>query len=99
MIARFAGAVLGLLAFAVTIVAGLWVRNPVTVTLSRSILATLVFCLIGLVLGTMVQLVVAEHERERLAEIRNRYRDKPEEPPPAETGTGPEPGGSAPAVT
>ena len=51
MVARFAGASLGLLAFATTAVAGLYVGNPPTVTLSRSILALFAFCLIGLLLG------------------------------------------------
>jgi len=97
MIARFAGAVLGLLAFAVTIIAGLCVRNPVTVTLSRSILATFVFCVIGLVLGAMIQLVVAEHEKGRRAEILDRYRgeSKDLDAPAAEPEAAPEQGAAA----
>ncbi len=75
MVARFAGASLGLLAFTITVTAGLLVQNPVHVTLSRSIFALLVFCLIGLVLGTVAQLVVAEFERGREAEIRKRYHE------------------------
>ena len=75
MVARFAGASLGLLAFAVTIVAGLYAHNPPMVTLSRSILALFTFCLIGLLFGRAAQFVVAEHERSRRAEIERRYRD------------------------
>jgi len=65
MAPRAVGAALGLLAFSTTIVSGLWVRNPVTVTLSRALWAMLVFCLIGLVLGWAGELVVREHIRER----------------------------------
>ena len=68
MIARFAGAILGLLAFTITAVAGVWVQNPVTVTLSRSILALVAFCVIGVVLGTAAQVVVREHEKQRKSE-------------------------------
>ena len=79
MIARFAGAGLGLLAFTITAVAGVCVQNPVAVTLSRSILALLAFCVIGLVLGTAAQLVVSEHEKQRESEILRRYRESPAE--------------------
>lgn len=75
MVARYAGAGLGLLAFTITVVAGLLVRNPVTVTLSRSILALFTFCFIGFVLGTVAQMVVAEREKKRESEIRKRYSE------------------------
>lgn len=75
MVARFAGASLGLVAFIITITAGLLTRNPVEVTLSRSIFALILFCLIGLLLGTAAQLVVAEYEKNREAEIHKRYHD------------------------
>ncbi len=74
MIARFAGASLGLLAFTVTAVAGLYVKNPVSVTLSRSILALFVFCSIGVVLGAAAQKIVSEHHAKRKAEIKKQYR-------------------------
>ena len=73
MAARYAGASLGLLAFTIVVTAGLIARNPVTVTLSRSIFALFLFCLIGLVLGRVAQVVVAEHEDNREKEIRKRY--------------------------
>ncbi len=74
MIARFAGASLGLLAFSTSTVAGLYVGNPPTVTLSRSILALFAFCIIGLLLGKAAQTVVAEYECNRRAEIERRFR-------------------------
>ena len=77
MVARYAGAGLGLLAFTITVIAGLLVQNPLTVTLSRSILALFTFCIIGLVLGTAAQMVVAEHEKQRESEIRKRYSGAP----------------------
>ncbi len=74
MVARFAGAGLGLLAFTITIVAGLFAQNSVAVILSRSVLALFLFCVIGLVLGTAAQVVVAEYDRNRESEIRKQYR-------------------------
>ena len=73
MVARYAGASLGLLAFTIAVFGGLVTRNPFSVTLSRGILALFVFCLIGLVLGHFAQMVVSEHARKREAEIRARY--------------------------
>jgi len=78
MVPRYAGASLGLLAFFITITAGLWVRNPVEVILSRSILALFVFCFIGLLLGGAAQMVIAEYERGRESEILKRYREATE---------------------
>ena len=75
MIARYAGASLGLLAFAIAVMGGLATRNPFTVTLSRGILAMFVFCLIGLVLGRLAQMVVSEHETKRETEIRAHFAD------------------------
>lgn len=72
MIARYAGASLGLLAFTIAVFGGLVARNPFTVVLSRGILALFVFCFIGLVLGHFAQRVVADHARTREAEIRAR---------------------------
>ena len=79
MVARFAGASLGLLAFATTLVAGLSVGNPPTVILSRSIFALFTFCVIGLLLGKAAQSVVTEYERTKTAEIERRHCDYPAE--------------------
>ncbi len=65
MVSRFAGATLGLLAFAVTILAGLWAGNTVTVVLSRAIGALFIFCFIGVALGAAAQAVVNEHRKRR----------------------------------
>lgn len=78
MVARLTGAALGLLAFAVTVISGMIVENPVTVTLSRSILAMFIFCLLGMVLGAAAQAVVAEHESQRVDEIKRRHREEVE---------------------
>ncbi len=75
MIARFTGGTLGLLAFTITIIAGVYVGNPVMVTLSRSIWALLVFCCIGLVLGAAAGLVLREHEVSRKREILQEFRE------------------------
>jgi hypothetical protein len=83
MVARVVGASLGLLAFTVTIVAGLYVQNPATVTLSRGVLALFVFCVLGLVLGGAAQIVINEHRDKREEEIRAQYREEPVEPNPA----------------
>ena len=78
MVARLTGAALGLLAFTVTVISGMIVENPVTVTLSRSILALFIFCLLGMVLGAAAQAVVAEHESQRVDEIKRRHREEVE---------------------
>lgn len=74
MVARFTGAGLGLLAFAITVTSGLLVGNPIEVTLSRSILALILFCVLGLVLGGTAQCVIAEHHRQTEASIREQCR-------------------------
>lgn len=82
MIARFAGASLGLLAFTIAVLGGLYAHNPITVTLSRSILALILFCVLGMSLGTAVQMVITEYEKRREEEIRSRYRSDVTEPSP-----------------
>ncbi len=61
MISRYAGSCLGLLAFMITVSAGMAVGNPFGVTMSRAIWALLVFCALGMVLGACAQSVVHEH--------------------------------------
>ncbi|MCG3129775.1 MAG: hypothetical protein FLDDKLPJ_00510 [Phycisphaerae bacterium] len=65
MVSRFLGAGLGLLAFAVAGIAGIVVGNPIEATLSRSLLALVVFFAIGRLLGGAVELMVEEHVRGR----------------------------------
>ncbi len=74
VVARYAGAALGLLAFTITIITGLLAQNPVSVTLSRSLLALLLFCLLGLALGTAANMVITEFETSGQADIRKKYR-------------------------
>ncbi len=78
MVPRLAGASLGLLAFCITVTAGLWVRNPVEVILSRSVIALFIFCLIGFLLGGAAQMVITEFEKDRGSEILKRYREDSE---------------------
>lgn len=70
MVVRLTGSALGLFAFSVTMIAGLWVGNPVAVTLSRSILALFVFFLLGIALGGAAQTVLNEHQARREEELR-----------------------------
>ncbi len=77
MVPRFAGASLGLLAFAITIVAGLYVQNPATVILSRSIFALFVFFVVGFVVGAAAQMVLSDRHRQREAELQERYKNDP----------------------
>lgn len=70
MIARFSGATLGLLAFSVAILGGLWVGNPATEILSRAIWSLVIFCALGLVLGAAAQAVVEEYARKRFDAVR-----------------------------
>lgn len=84
MVARFAGASLGLFAFTVAVIAGIYVQNPVSVTLSRGIFALFLFCGIGLVLGAAAQVVVNEHEHKRESEILEEYRDDKKDSPKPE---------------
>lgn len=65
MVSRYTGACLGLLAFAIAVVAGLSVKNPPTLVLSRAVWALAVFCIIGLLLGIIAQAVLSEHRRRR----------------------------------
>jgi len=86
MVARFAAASLGLIAFTITVLAGLLTHNPVTTTLSRSILALFLFCFIGFSLGKVAELVIAEHQRKKEHELLERYRDLVR--PPEDTKSG-----------
>jgi len=79
MIARYTGASLGLLAFTIVIVSGVFAQNPITVTLSRSLFALFTFFVIGLVLGGAAQMVVNEHRSNTHESIERRYKAVQEE--------------------
>lgn len=66
--ARTAGAQIGLLAFAVAIVAGLYAGNPPTVILARALWALLLGALIGHAAGWACKLVLRDYlQRRKLA--------------------------------
>ena len=75
MVARFSGAGLGLLAFAVTTTTGLIAQVPADVTLSRSIRALFLFCVIGLLLGSVAQRVIDEHRKAEESRIETRFEE------------------------
>jgi hypothetical protein len=79
MVVRLTGSALGLFAFAVTMVAGLWVGNPVPVTLSRSIFALFLFFIIGIALGGAAQAVLNEHQAQRERALRERIEETAKE--------------------
>lgn len=83
MIGRYTGGILGLLAFFVSIVVGLWAHNPVTVILSRAIWALCVFCVIGLVVGGAAQFVINDYARRRYKEV---LAEPDETPSPKQDG-------------
>lgn len=63
------GAVLALLAFAVTIIAGVAVGNPATTTLTRALWAMAAFYLLGTVLGHIMNRVIDEYAIRRKKEL------------------------------
>jgi predicted lipid-binding transport protein (Tim44 family) len=66
---RVTGVCLGLLAFAVTIIAGLLVGNPSMTVLSRALWAMASFFALGCVLGYVSQRVIDEHAVRRHKEL------------------------------
>lgn len=61
MIARFAGGMLGLLAFGASAVIGLAVGNPPLVVATRALWALAIFCIVGLAVGAAAQAVINEY--------------------------------------
>ncbi len=82
MAPRSSAAALGLLAFSVSVLAGLWARNPVAAILARAIWAMIVFAFIGLLAGWAVSIVLAEHAAEKEKALRT-SEDSPAEADPA----------------
>jgi len=74
MMARRAGAMLGLLAFSVTVSGGLIAGNPVMHTLQRGLVALFLFSVLGFALGWAAHLVIREYERSREAEFEKRHQ-------------------------
>ena len=92
---RTTGAQIGLLAFAVAIVAGVYAGNPATVVMLRALAAMLAAALVGQVAGWTAKLVLRDHlqrrklriDREHFEAIRNMTGTS--EPDAAETGSEP----------
>ena len=89
MIVRFSGATLGLLAFSVAILGGLWAGNPVAETLSRAIWSLVVFCALGLAVGAAAQAVVEEYARKRFDAVRAETEPTAEAPDTEQADEGP----------
>ena len=58
---RLSGAALGFFAFAITVLRGLAVGNPVEVILQRALIAMLLFCVLGLIVGWIAFRVIDDH--------------------------------------
>lgn len=68
MVARIIS-MLGLFAFAVTVIGGVIVQNSFSYTLSRALLAMLLFSGVGLVVGCCAERVVREYQKRQHEEI------------------------------
>lgn len=79
MVPRLAGASLGLLAFAISILAGLFAGNPAPAVLSRAILSLFAFFVVGLVLGAAAQRVLMDRYQRREQELVRQYQSSAEE--------------------
>lgn len=77
--ARTIGAALGLLAFAVSLIAGLVVQNSIERILARALLASVIFVIIGMLVGGAIDLVLAEY-------VAHRTRESSASPGPSPTG-------------
>lgn len=65
---RSLGAQIGLLAFAVALVAGVYAGNPVTVVLTRALIALVLGTLLGQAAGWTAKLVLREYlQRQKMA--------------------------------
>lgn len=67
MIARYCGAMLGLMAFGVATIAGISAGNPVQHVLARALWSLFAFCGIGVVIGWTAQIVINDYERKHPA--------------------------------
>lgn len=56
---------MGLAAFFIAVLSGLMVDNPADVILGRALVAMIVCCVMGSVLGSMAERAVSEHLSER----------------------------------
>lgn len=85
MIVRMTAGTLGLLAFAASIFAGVWVGNDPMVVLYRAWVAMMLFIIVGAIFGWMAQMIVKDHIKNALnidldlaaAEAKNSGTQKP----------------------
>lgn len=61
--------VMGLLAFAITVLGGLSGGNTVEFILPRALWAMAIFCLLGLIVGWAAEMIVQEHQAKQYAEV------------------------------
>ena len=76
--ARLTGACAGMLAFSIAIFRGLSVGNPAEIILQRAIIALIVFCLIGLILGGMARRIIVEYALDKEKELMARFQEDQE---------------------
>lgn len=92
MIARYCGAMLGLMAFGLATLTGLLAGNSPELILSRALWSLAVFCVIGLALGAAAQAVVNEYEAQRASALQVEVNGSPDgsgdgqQPAPRTTG-------------
>jgi hypothetical protein len=72
---RTTGAQIGLLAFAVAVVAGVYANNPATVVMLRALAAMVVAALVGQVAGWTAKLVLRDHLQRRKLRIDREHFD------------------------
>ncbi len=61
--------VMGLLAFAITILGGLIGGNRVEFILPRALWAMAIFCMLGMIVGWAAEKIVQEHQAKQYAEV------------------------------
>lgn len=66
---RSIGAQIGLLAFAVAVLAGLYAANSATVTLTRALVAMVVGAIVGQAAGWGAKLILRDHLQRKKLEI------------------------------
>ena len=72
---RSIGAQLGLLAFASSIIAGLYAGNAPTTIVLRAVLVMVAACLIGQLVGWMAKLILRDHLQRRKLELDREHYD------------------------
>lgn len=66
---KVCGCCLGLVAFAVTLLVGAYIDNPLELVLSQAVAALLVFFLLGQLAGAVASYVLKEHYEQKLNQL------------------------------